>query len=42
MGKCLDFKSCGFDNENGGRFCSHCGIPTRGTLLQDRYEDLNP
>ena len=38
MGKCLDFKSCGFNNRDKARFCARCGIPTRDTRLQERYE----
>ena len=37
MGKCLDFKGCGFDNRESARFCSRCGIPSQGTVLLGRY-----
>ncbi|HEY4033372.1 MAG TPA: zinc ribbon domain-containing protein, partial [Ktedonobacteraceae bacterium] len=38
MGKCLDLDGCGFENRDKARFCGHCGIPTKGSFLQGRYE----
>ncbi len=38
MGKCLDLDGCGFENRDRARFCAHCGIPTKGSFLQGRYE----
>ena len=37
MGMCLD-EDCRFQNRDKARFCAKCGIPTRGALLQGRYE----
>jgi len=38
MGKCLDFKNCGFENRDKAHFCANCGIPIKGTFLHGRYE----
>src|SRR6266705_1849477 len=38
MGICLDTEDCKFQNRDEARFCAKCGIPTRGALLQGRYE----
>src|SRR5947199_4591295 len=35
---CLDTEDCRFQNRDKARFCAHCGIPLRGTLVQGRYE----
>src|SRR2546423_1650673 len=38
---CLDTESCNFHNREKARFCARCGIPLRGTLVQERYEIRN-
>src|SRR5215469_4438639 len=38
MAICLDREECDFQNRDKARFCAHCGIPTRGTLLNGRFE----
>src|SRR2546430_1737605 len=38
MGKCLDLDGCGFETRDRARFCGQCGIPTKGSFLQGRYE----
>jgi len=38
MATCLDTEGCGFSNRENARFCTHCGIPLQGTLLQGCYE----
>src|SRR5947209_4524023 len=38
MGKCLDLEGCGFETQDKARFCGYCGIPTKGSFLQGRYE----
>src|SRR6266700_3287059 len=35
---CLDREECDFQNRDKARFCASCGIPTRGALLNGRYE----
>ena len=35
---CLDTKDCKFQNRDKARFCARCGIPTKGALVQGRYE----
>jgi tetratricopeptide (TPR) repeat protein len=39
--RCLDTESCNFHNREKARFCARCGIPLRGTLVQERYEIRN-
>jgi len=38
MAICLDREECDFQNRDKARFCARCGIPTRGALLNGRYE----
>ncbi len=35
---CLNTEDCNFQNRDKARFCTNCGIPIQGTLLQGRYE----
>src|SRR5215467_275808 len=38
MAICLDREECNFQNRDKARFCARCGLPTRGALLNGRYE----
>src|SRR5207247_10788907 len=38
MAICLDREECNFENRDKARFCVRCGMPTRGALLNGRYE----
>ncbi len=35
---CLDTEGCNYLNRENARFCTRCGIPLQGTLVQGRYE----
>src|SRR6185312_7937045 len=35
---CLNTEDCNFQNHDKVRFCTRCGIPIQGTLLQGRYK----
>ena len=35
---CLDTEGCNFLNRENARFCTQCGIPLEGALVQGRYE----